>query len=358
VSRSRLALTLMFAAASVLALAATAVAKPHGGTAHQSGKGRSDLLVQAPQASSLTVGKPVKLTVKVTDRGHAPIHGVALLAKATKGITVKPAKVMVGKLNPGKKKVEVFQVTATSTEVSKLTFVAKAPGEKTTDGVALKVAEEAKTSDIVGRYFWNSSLILSTTYLHGYYFVDEHWVYRGIPEGGLPVCTAQTATGEDDGCLPYTWDETTGALNIAGTAGEYKIGSHGLKVGSDSFSEAVPAAAGTKVDASGDYINGFGICPISCSFTTIELEMSSSGEFARAAGVAGFFGEGGSYGALPPEDHGTYTVDQRGRVVFSYADGHAVTETIAFMLDDANNPDPNYGILLNDRAFFGPHSGV
>jgi hypothetical protein len=357
VSRPRLALTLLLAAIAVLALAATAVAKPRSGKAHKAGS-NGDLVVQAPQASDLTVGKSVQLKVKVVDRGDAAIPAVVLLAKPSEGVTVKPAKVKVGKLTPGKKKVEVFQVTATSTETSRLTFVAKAAGEKATDQVALKAVEETKTSDIVGRYFWNSELILSTTYLHGYYFVDEHWVYRGIPDGGLPVCTAQTATGEEDGCLPYTWDEATGALNIAGTAGEYKVASHGLKVGADSFSEAVPAAAGTKVDASGDYINGFGICPISCSFTTIELEMSSSGEFARAAGVAGFFGEGGSYGALPPEDHGTYTIDQRGRVTFNYADGHAVTETIAFMLDDANNPDPNYGILLGDRAFFGPHSGV
>src|SRR5262249_31055042 len=103
-----------------------------------------------------------------------------------------------------------------------------------------------------------------------------------------------------DGCLPYTWNEATRAL----TAG------------------------------------------------------SESGEFGRAAGVAGFFGESGSYGALPPEEHGTYAIDPRGRITFSYADGHVVTETIAFMLDANNNPDPDYGILLDDSAFFGPHSDV
>lgn len=347
--RPRLASTLLLATVATLALAATASAKP-----------QSDLVVQAPRASNLTVGKTVKLKVKVLDRGRAAIPAVVLLAKASKGVTVTPAKVKVGKLTPRKKKVEVFKVTATSAAKPQLIFVAKAPGEpKASDGVALKVAEEAKkTSAIVGRYFWRSELILSTTYLHGYYVVDEHWIYRGIPKGGLPSCTAQTALGEEDGCLPYTWDEATGVLNVAGTPGEFKPDTHTFKVGEDAYSEAIPVEAGSKFDATGSYINGFGICPISCSFTTIELSMSANGEFARAAGVAGFFGEGGSYGALPPEDHGTYAIDARGHITFNYADGHTVGETIALMTDAAENPDPNYGILLDERAFFGPHSGV
>jgi hypothetical protein len=345
--------------AALLIFAASAAAKPRAGGSEKGGA-RSDLVVQAPQTSNLTVGTTVRMKVKVADRGDAAIPAVVLFAKASKGLTVKPAKVKVGKLTPGKKKVKVFKVTATSTAKPQLTFVAKAPGgRKASDRVAVKVAEEAKqTPAIVGRYFWRSELILSTTYLHGYYVVDEHWIYRGIPEGGLPTCTAQTAQGEDDGCLPYTWDEATGALNVAGAPGEFKPDTHTFKVGEDAYSEAVPVAAGARFDATGSYINAFGLCPLSCSFTTSELSMSAGGEFARASGVAGFFGEGGSYTALPPQSHGTYTVGQRGQITFAYADGHVLTETIAAMTDDADNPDLNYGILLDDSAFFGPHSGV
>ena len=85
--------------------------------------------------------------------------------------------------------------------------------------------------------------------------------------------------------------------------------------------------------------------------------MSSSDEFARAAGVAGFFSEGGSYGALPPEDHGTYAIEPSGRITFTYADGHIVVDTIAVMLNN-DAPDPNYGLLLGESAYFGPDSGV
>jgi hypothetical protein len=362
-SRSRLVPAALLTLLGLLAFVASAGARPH-----KSKGGGSDLAVNAPKGAKLTVGKATKLKVSVADRGHGAIVGVVLQANASKGVTVKPAKVKVGRLKPGKKEVATFKVTATSTAKPKLVFVATAPGEpKAKDAVAVKVAggsngsgkEEAKKApDIVGRYFWTTYQVLTTTYMHAYYFVDEHWVYRGVPKEGLPACGSQTANGEEDGCLPYTWNESTGALSIGGTAGEYKIGSHGLEVGEESFSEAVPPEAGTKFDAAGSYINEFGICPSSCSFVTVDLEMSSSGEFARASGVSGFFGEGGSYGALPPEDHGTYSIDPRGRITFTYADGHVTTETIAVMLNEANAPDPNFGLLLGESVYFGPDSGV
>jgi hypothetical protein len=364
-TRSRLVPAALLIVLALLASAASAGARPH------KAKGGADLSVKAPKKAKLTAGKATKLKVTVADRGHEAIAGVVLQANASKGVTVKPAKVKVGRLRPGKAEAATFEVTATSAAKPKLVFVAKAPGKPAAhDAVALKIAagskgpggapkEEAKKApDIVGRYFWNTYQVLTTTYMHAYYFVDEHWVYRGVPKEGLPACTSQTANGEEDGCLPYTWNETTGALSIGGTGGEYKIGSHGLKVNEESFSEAAPPEPGSKFDASGSYINEFGLCPLSCSFVTVDLQMSSNGEFARAAGVAGFFGEGGSYGALPPEDHGTYSIDQRGRITFSYADGRVDTETIAVMLDEADNPDPNYGILLGESAYFGPHSEV
>ncbi|HJZ38479.1 MAG TPA: hypothetical protein VJ204_19570 [Solirubrobacterales bacterium] len=360
--RSRFVPVILLAVVALLALAASAGAKPH-----KSKGGGSDLAVNAPKGAKLTVGTATKLKVSVADRGHGALVGVVLQAKASKGVTVRPAKVKVGRLKAGKREVATFKVTATSTAKPKLVFVATAPGEpKAKDAVAVKIAggsngpkEEAKKApDIVGRYFWNTYQVLTTTYMHAYYFVDEHWVYRGVPKEGLPSCTSQTANGEEDGCLPYTWDETTGALNIGGTTGEYKIGSHGAKIGEESFSEALPAEAGAKFDASGSYINEFGLCPLSCSFVTVDLKMSSSGEFARASGVSGFFGEGGSYGALPPEDHGTYSIEPRGRITFSYADGHVVTDTIAVMLNSGDAPDANYGLLLGESAYFGPDSEV
>jgi hypothetical protein len=362
VIRSRLVLAATFIGLVLLAFAASAGARPH----------KSSVLTAAvTKRPSLTVGKTAKVKVVVEAQGGSAIKSVVLRAKPSKGLKVKPAKVKLGTFAPGKKRGVSFEVTATSAANPKLRLILKAPGQPAVHAsVRLKIAggdkvggndqkEEAKKApDIVGRYFWNTYQVLTTTYMHAYYFVDEHWVYRGVPKEGLPACGSQTANGEEDGCLPYTWNESTGALSIGGTAGEYKTGSHGLEVGEESFSEAVPPEAGTKFDAAGSYINEFGICPSSCSFVTVDLEMSSSGEFARASGVSGFFGEGGSYGALPPEDHGTYSIDPRGRITFTYADGHVITETIAVMLNEANAPDPNFGLLLGESAYFGPDSGV
>jgi hypothetical protein len=367
VSRSRL-LIASLVASLCLVLAAGATAKPgakkgsHGGP-----KQVSALVVDAPKAANLPVGIPTKVKVKVANHGRKPIAGVVLRATHSREVKVSPGKAKVGTLKAHGVAAETFTVTVTATGKPKLEFVAKAPGQaKARDGVALKVSgappkeEEAKKKapDIIGRYFWNTYQVLTTTYMHAYYFVDESWVYRGVPKEGPPSCSGQTANGEEDGCLPYTWNESTGALTIGSTGGEYKVDSHGLKVGEESFSEAVLPDAGTKFDAEGSYINSYGLCPISCSFVTVELKMSGNGEFARAGGVSGFFGEGGSYGALPAAEHGTYAIDPKGRITFTYADGHTSIETIAFMLDDNNNPDPNYAVLLGDEVFFGPHSGV
>jgi hypothetical protein len=361
-------LVLVLALSLALAPAAGAAAKPHAAAGGKKGanKTASRLFVDAPRAANLPVGIPTKVKVKVANHGKKPIAGVVLLAKASKEVAVKPAKVKIGMLEGHAARSATFTVSVTAAGKPKLLFIVKAPHQKqASDGIALKVGagstkEEAKkTPDIVGRYFWNTYQVLTTTYMHAYYFVDEHFVYRGVPKEGLPACSSQTTfNADDDGCIPYTWNETTGALTIGDVGGEYKAGSHGAKLDEESFSEASPPEAGTKIDASGSYINQFGICPSACSFVTVDLQMSSNGEFARASGVSGFFGEGGSYGALPPEDHGTYSIEPRGRITFNYADGHVVVNTIAFLLDDSNNIDPNYGILLGESVYFGPHSGV
>jgi hypothetical protein len=369
VNRPRFVLILTLVLSLCLALAAGATAKPKSGKAtHKTHKKAAPLSVDAPKAANLPAGIPTKVKVKVANHGAKPIGGVVLLAKGAKEVEVTPAKAKLGKLKPHGVKSATFTVSVAAAGTPKLKFVAKAPHQKVaSDGIALKVSgappkeEEAakkKTPEIVGHYFWNSEFVVTTTYIHGYYVVDEHWIYRGIPKEGPPACSSQTANGEEDGCLPYTWNEETGALTVGSESGEYKVGSHLMKVGEKTFEEAVVPDAGTKFDASGSYINQYGICPLSCSFVTIELQMSSGGEFARASGVSGFFGEGGSYGALPPSSHGTYSIDPRGRITFYYADGHTVTETIGIMLDKSNNPDPNYGLLLGDSVFFGPHSDV
>ena len=80
--------------------------------------------------------------------------------------------------------------------------------------------------------------------------------------------------------------------------------------------------------------------------------MPNGGEVAR---VAGFLGEGSSYTACRQKITAP-TRSTRGNIVFSYADSRTVTERIAVLTDDADNP--NHGILLDERDFFGRDAGL
>jgi hypothetical protein len=349
--------------AALFALPASAVAKP-GLHPHKGGgkaKAKPALAVAVVKPPTLTAGTSSTLSVRVQAKGKAAVTKIVVKAVPSAGVTVTPAKAKIKRLGPHKKKILSFQVgverSATAASVQLVTTAAKVKKTTTSKKLAVTPAPVVDPNGPAGHYFWRTELILNTTYMKGYYFVDDKWVYRGIPDGGLPSCSGATAQGEDDGCLPYTYDPATGALNINGVGGEYKVGSHLLKVDDFSFSEAFPIEAGSKFDASGQHINGFGICPLSCSFVSVGLELTAAGSFARSAAVSGTFPEG-SFAALPPDQHGSYAIDQRGRIVFTYADGHVVTETIASMGDKNENPDPNYGLILDDAAYFGPHSDV
>jgi hypothetical protein len=339
--------------AALFALPASAVAKP---------KPKPKLGVSVVKPPTLTAGTDSTLSVRVQAKGKLAVTKIVVKAVPSAGVTVTPAKAKIKRLGPHKKKVLSFQVgverSATAASVQLVASAAKVKKTKTSKSLAVTPAPVVDPNGVVGRYFWRTELILNTTYMKGYYFVDDKWVYRGIPDGGLPSCTGATAQGEDDGCLPYTYDPATGALNINGVGGEYKVGSHLLKVDDFSFSEAFPVEPGTKFDATGEHIQGFGICPLSCSFSTVGLDLTAAGAFVKSSAISGTFPDEGSFAAIPPDQHGTYAIDQRGRIVFTYADGHVVTETIALMGDKNENPDPNYGILLDDAAYFGPHSDV
>jgi hypothetical protein len=155
--RSRLVPVILFTVLALLAFAASAGAKPH----------RASVLTAAVTRSpSLTVGKAAKVKVVVEAQGGSTIKGVLLQAKPSKGLEVKPAKVKLGTLAPGKKRGVSFKVTATSAAKPMLGLVLKAPGQPVVHAsVKLKLADGSngsgpggggkedakKVPDIVGR---------------------------------------------------------------------------------------------------------------------------------------------------------------------------------------------------------------
>jgi hypothetical protein len=66
----------------------------------------------------------------------------------------------------------------------------------------------------------------------------------------------------------------------------------------------------------------------------------------------------GDFTSLPPDQHGTYQVQSGGKILFTYADGHTLTETLGIMEKDDDHPDPQEGILLDGSIYWGPSSGI
>jgi hypothetical protein len=208
----------------------------------------------------------------------------------------------------------------------------------------------------VGRLFWRSTFNGTTSYVEGLYFPGAGFAYRGMPKGGLPACTAVTAAGDDDGCVPSTFDPASGALTVNAVPAALSD-PHTLQVGEDAYSEAAIPPAGTLWDLSLQYINAYGICPLSCTTVSIGLKLTAAGTFARSAAISGTT-PGTDFGALPPDQHGTYAITDGGRITFAYADGKVQTETVGILFNQAGVADPSYGILLDDSVFFGPSSDV
>jgi len=362
-------------AVAVLVCAGAASGAPAGAaTAHHAKPASLKLSAPLPKGA-LTRGKAIAVKVKVTNASHAAIAGASARVSASKGIAAalshaKRGTLKLGTIKPRKHKTVTLRLTpgAAAAAASSATIAVKAKrGVRTSLKLKLKLAAAAPTptptptptpapQGLSGRYFFSTQLIGATTYMYGVYFVDGQWAYRGVPAGGLPACSARTAPNQtDDGCVPYTYDPSTGALTVDGVAGSL-VGDV-FKLDGTGYAEAVPPAAGSRYDVSARSINGAGICGISCSFVTHDLTLTGDGQFGLITTVSGSTPDS-QFAALPPNQHGTYAIDQRGRVTFSYADGSVQTDTISIMQNDAGAADPSYAFILDSTIYWGPTSGV
>jgi len=223
-------------------------------------------------------------------------------------------------------------------------------------GATPPAAPTPPANPLVGRYFLSTYLVGASMYYRTYYFANGSFAYRGRPAGGLPSCPAATAQGDDDGCIPYAYDPATGTVTIDGKSGTLAY-PHELRLNGVGYLEAITPAAGTRLSTSVHNLQGSGVCGVSCSFASGAYSFSPTGTFGLVTAVSGSSPDA-AFAALPPDRHGTYEVLDGGRLQLRYSDGHVITKTIGFLLDDADQPNPSYAITLDGSIYWGPASGV
>lgn len=332
------------------------------------------------KAFTLRRGKWKKVKLRVTNAGTATAAKVSLELGKAKGVSVKPksAKLKLKSIAPGKSKTASFkllltkQAKATSTLALTLTG---AKGVKATGTLTVKAwkkprgltgkgkgkepaPEEAPLAEKL--FYEYETLVTESAKLIGFAFLDGEWAYRGIPAGGLPSCTAVTGGPDKDGCLKYSYEPKSGAVQIE-SIGSGKITADGkLEIAGKTYSPTSIPEAGSKLQVEQEYVGFYGLCGLAAGCTTWHehLLLTSGGEFVLSKESLSTFGGSGpgetfvAAGNFPPDQHGSYVIEPRGRIKLSFADGSVQTKTIAILLNSAGQPDPvNEGLLL-DATYF------
>jgi hypothetical protein len=321
-----------------------------------SAQAASGVRVTATGPATATQGQTVTVTVRVTNPTSRRMRGLRLIVAAPAGIGAAPASRSLPTLGPHRHATVAVRLQPGSGVTGDTTTTVTVRGGGKPRGSAVVHLTVAPANPLIGRYFFNTYFVGAGTYSVTYYFASDGFAYRGTPEGGLPTCTAPTAQGDGDGCIPYSYDPATGTVAVDGQTGRLS-GAHALELDGTSFSEAVTPQAGATFDVYVHSLSGAGICPTACTFVSSDLRLFGDGQFVRA-GAASSTTSSGSVTALPASQRGTYAVADGGRITFSYADGRTITETIGVMVEDDVNVDPNYGLLLNGSIYWGPKSGV
>ncbi|HYC80370.1 MAG TPA: hypothetical protein VEB65_01210, partial [Solirubrobacterales bacterium] len=161
-------------------------------------------------------------------------------------------------------------------------------------------------------------------------------------------------------CVKYSYDPKTGAVTI-GSLGGGKITTRGaLEIDGQAYSPTYIPPAGTRYQVEQEYITYYGLCGLitGCSTSHHHVLLTNGGEFvltSESLTTVGGSGPGETFvaaGSYPPDQHGTYAIEPRGRIKLSFADGTVQTKTIAVLLNSAGNPDPvNEGFLLDSDYF-------
>lgn len=329
-----------------------------------------ELAVEAPQVTQVKRNRWAKVKVSVANTGRKTASKVTLKLGTARGVQAKRRTVTFKRIRGGKKGTATLQVRLTKKARTTSTLSARASvkGAKTAKGsLVLRIGAAKKKSSgkaapvaetLVGKAFAHGEPdVMSSTDWSAYYFVNDQFLYRGVPEGGIPQCTAKTAVPDKDGdpgdgCVPYTFDPNRGVVTIDGVEATIDPTRTLLKVGEREHALAIIPKPGTRWQGELRGISIWGFWP-NQTVNQRWLTTNMNGEFALTKSTMGQMGTT-NFAVAPPDSRGVYEVLPNGLLRMTYADGKIENWTMT-ILRDAKTGDENpatAGFLLDDTQYF------
>ncbi|HEY6887648.1 MAG TPA: hypothetical protein VI300_07715 [Solirubrobacter sp.] len=321
--------------------------------------------------------KTMTLKLKIANDGAKRSGEVTVSFAKARGLSGVGRPVRLAALKPAQKRTLKLKVRLTrSARVSTTLKVNVRAGKlKTSSSLLLRIGKaktvapeprpEVKKSPIVGTFWWrNVSHVDYAWDNRALYFVDGGAVYSGFPKGGLPVtCTTPVAEPDDEvdtreGCLPYTFDEKTGAVTIGDKTGTFKDGR--LTIDGNGYTPLVIPPAGTRLAIDEQKHASFqGYCGFITGCTTSQeyLTLTPDGQFVLSRSTLSTIGDPGigpytAAGSYPADQHGTYDIQAGGKIVLSFADGTVRAETFAYDTKDGAASPTGEGVFIGEDNYY------
>jgi hypothetical protein len=331
----------------------------------------------------------MSLRVKVANTGTAAAQSVRLRIGAARGLSIRPKTLTLKTVRAGRATTRTVRLALTRRARKTTTVLFTASGARRisargrlalTIGRARAIRKTVPTrpgapatparpkSPLAGTYWWYTINHVDWSWdNHGVYFIDDLWAYRGIPKGGLPTCTTQTAGTDDrgnetDGCIPYTYDAASGNVTLGTAAGTFRDGRLQITDEGDmqDYSRLIVPDAGSRytVNLTHRWFQGMCGLILGCTTGLQSLQLLPDGEFINSHSTISTMGDPGAgpftyVGSYPPDQHGQYEVQAGGRIHLAFADGTAKDYTFAIQTNTAGQPDPAAeGVMLDDDNYY------
>lgn len=327
---------------------------------------RLGLVLSGAATAPLRRGGTAVVRATIRNTGTAAARNVRLRVSGG-GISVSPADRRVGTIAAGGRRVVAVRVTRRSPRGTVAArFTVSGTGVRSvsdvrrfTGGAAPTPTPAAKgPDDLTGRMYVHIDhgvMGLIQPEYYGYFFVNSRFVYRGYPEGGVPVCTRRTAPdAKEDGCVPYTYDHRARRLVVDGVTTQMAATRQSFTVDQKGYVLRPTLAAGSRHKVGLKTMRVFGLYPNQTVSTTYFF-MYPNGEFAFGSSMMGSTGYGTSAWVQNPDEKGTYRILAGGTIEFTYASGKVTRSTILIDGNGKNGNPPNPqddGLLLDESMYW------